>query len=176
MTTATVAEGTRVITADGTAPVTGVRTALCRVALWLAGAAVMASTASGCKSIAPGVPAAVPASRAATAPARTPADPACPRALDAISTYGSAVVRNAVADKASLDKAEIDLIVIVLSDAANSAGSSGVKRSIISLVSAYLELRDSLSATIDSAIEKKIVTNTSDLNSECGPSRPADAR
>ncbi|HTU04723.1 MAG TPA: hypothetical protein VMG13_04145 [Trebonia sp.] len=176
MTIATAATGTGVITADGTAPVTGIRRALRRAALWLACAAVVASSVSGCKSVDPGVPAAVPASRAAKAPARTPADPACPQALEAISTYGPAVVRNAVADKESLDKAEIDLIVIVLSEAANSAGSSGVKQSIISLVGAYLTLRDSLSTTIDSAIEKKIEANTSDLNSECGSSRPADAR
>jgi hypothetical protein len=166
--TATAAKGTRVITADGPAPVTGIRTALRRAALGLACAAVVASSASGCKSIAPGMPAAVPASRAATAPARTPADPACPQALEAVSTYGPAVVRNAVAAKESLDKAEIDLIVIVLSEAANSAGNSGVKQSIITLVSAYLKLRGSLSATIDSAIEKRIVANTSDLDSECG--------
>jgi hypothetical protein len=176
VTTATAAEGTQVITADGTALVTGVRTALRRAARWLACAAVVVSTASGCTSVALGMPAVAPASRAAKAPARTPADPACPRALEAVGTDGPAAVRNAVADKASLDKAEIDLIVIVLSEAANSAGSSGVKRSIIGLVSAYLELRDSLNAAIDSAIEKKIVANTSDLNSECGSSRPADAR
>jgi hypothetical protein len=156
--TATAAKGTRVITADGPAPVTGIRTALRRAALGLACAAVVASSASGCKSIAPGMPAA----------ARTPADPACPQALEAVSTYGPAVVRNAVAAKESLDKAEIDLIVIVLSEAANSAGNSGVKQSIITLVSAYLKLRGSLSATIDSAIEKRIVANTSDLDSECG--------
>jgi hypothetical protein len=167
VTTAAAAKGTRVTTADGTAPVTGVRQALHRAAVCLACAAFLASSASGCKSLASGMPAAVPASPAAKAPAKAPADLACPQALEAVSTYGPAVVRDAVEDKESLDKAEIGLIVIVLNEAANSAGNSGVKQSIINLVSAYLKLRDSLSGTIDSAIEKRIAANTSNLRSEC---------
>jgi hypothetical protein len=167
VTAAAAAKGTLVTTADGTAPVTGIRTALRRAAVCLACAAFVASSASGCKSIASGIPAAVPASRAAQAPAKAPADLACPQALDAVSTYGPTVVRDAVEDKESLDKAEIDLIVIALNETANSAGSSGVKQAIISLVSAYLKLRGSLSGTIDSAIEKRIAANTSNLKSEC---------
>jgi hypothetical protein len=52
--------------------------------------------------------------------------------------------------------------------AANSAGRSGVKRSIVNLVSAYLKLRESLNGTIDSAIEKRVLANTSNLKSGCG--------
>jgi hypothetical protein len=113
------------------------------------------------------MPAAVPASFAAKAPAKAPADSACQQALEAARTYRPVVLQDAVEDKESLDKAEIDLIVIVLNEAANSAGSSGVKKSIINLVSVYLKLRDSLSGTIDSAIEKRIAANTSNLRSEC---------
>jgi hypothetical protein len=57
---------------------------------------------------------------------------------------------------------------LVLNKAAKSAGNSAVKKSIINVVSAYLKLRDSLSGTIDSGIEKGIVANTSNLKSECG--------
>jgi hypothetical protein len=118
--------GMRVSTADGTAPVTGIRTALRRTAAWLARAACIPSGASGCKSIASGMPAAVPASLAAKAPAKASADSACQQALEAARTYGPVVVQGAVEDKESLDKAEIALIVIVLNEAANPAGSSGV--------------------------------------------------
>jgi hypothetical protein len=64
--------------------------------------------------------------------------------------------------------AAIGLIVFALNEAANSAGSSGVKRSIVNPVSAYLKLRESLNGTIDSAIEKRVLANTSNLKSECG--------
>lgn len=154
-------------TADGTAPVTGHRTALRRAAVWLACATCIASSASGCKPIDSGMPAATPASPAAKAPAKALADPACPQALEAASTYGPTVIRDAVKDKESLDKAEIDLIVLALNEAANSAGNSRVKQPIINLVSEYLKFRDSLNGTIDSAIEKKILANTSNLKSEC---------
>jgi hypothetical protein len=126
-------------TADRAAPVTGVRPVLRRGAVCLACATLLAFGASGCKS--PVTPAAVPASPAAKAPATAPADPACPQALGAVSAYGPA---------------------------ANSAGRSGVKRSIVNLVSAYLKLRESLNGTIDSAIEKRVLANTSNLKSECG--------
>jgi hypothetical protein len=154
------------VAADGTAHVS-VRPALRRAAVWLACTALVVTGASGCKSIAAGLPAAAAASPA-KGPARAPADPACPLALEAVSTFGLAVARDALEDKESLDKGEIDLIVRALNEAAGSAGDSGVKQSIIDLVSAYLNLRDSLNGTIDSAIEKRILASTSHLKSECG--------
>jgi hypothetical protein len=153
-------------TADRTAPVTGVRPVLRRGAVCLACATLLAFGASGCKS--PVTPAAVPASPAAKAPATAPADPACPQALGAVSAYGPAALRDAVGGQEVLDQAEIGLVVLALNEAANSAGSSGVKRSIVNLVSAYLKLRESLNGTIDSAIEKRVLANTSNLKSECG--------
>lgn len=159
--TATAGAGIGMATADRTALVAGVRPVLRRGAVWLACATLVAFGASGCKS--PGTPAAAPASPAATAPA----DPACPQALDAVSTYGPAVLQNAVGGQEILDQAEIGLIVLALNQAANSAGSSGVKRSIVNLASAYLKLRESLNGTIDSAIENRVLANTSSLKSEC---------
>jgi hypothetical protein len=111
--------------------------------------------------------AAAPASASAKTQAKAPANPACPRALEAVSSYGPTVVRDAVQGKESLDKAEINLIVLALNEAANSAGKSKVKQSIINLLSEYLKLRDSLSGAVDSAVEQKILANTSNLNSEC---------
>jgi hypothetical protein len=73
------------------------------------------------------------------------------------------VIRDAVKEKESLDKAEIDLVILTLNEAANSTGDSRVRQSIISLVSAYLKLRESLSGTIDSAIEKRLLANSSNL-------------
>jgi hypothetical protein len=174
MTTITAAKGTRVTTTECVTPVTGVLAMLSRAAAGLACAALVASAASACKPVTPGASAAAPASRAAPASAaarasaKASSDPSCTQALEAASTYGPAAVRDAVEDKESLDKAEIDLIVLVLNEAANSAGNPAVKQSIISLVTAYLKLRDSLSGTIDSAIEKRIVGNTSNLKSKCG--------
>ena len=78
------------------------------------------------------------------------------------------MVRDAVQAKKSLDKARIDLIVLALNEAANSAGNSKVKQPIINLVSGYLKLRDSLSGAVDSAVEQKLLANTSNLKSECG--------
>jgi hypothetical protein len=60
VTTATAAKGTRMTTADSSAPVTGSRTALRRTTAWLARAARILSSASGCKSIDSGIPAATP--------------------------------------------------------------------------------------------------------------------
>jgi hypothetical protein len=79
------------------------------------------------------------------------------------------VVRDAAEGRDLLDKAEIDLIVLLLNEAANSAGNSPVKQTIINLVTAYLKLRDSLSGTIDSAIEKRILADTTNLKSRCAP-------
>lgn len=137
-----------------------------RGAVCLACATLVAFGASGCKF--PVTPAAVPASPAAKAPATAPADPACPQALGAVSAYDPAALQDAVGGQEVLDQAEIGLIVLALNEAANSAGSSGVKRSIVNLVSAHLKLRESLNGTIDSAIEKRVLANTSNLKSECG--------
>jgi hypothetical protein len=79
------------------------------------------------------------------------------------------VVRDAAEGRGLLDEAEIDLIVLLLNEAANSAGNSAVKQTIINLVTAYLKLRDSLSGTIDSAIEKRILADTTNLKSRCAP-------
>jgi hypothetical protein len=163
VTTATAAKGARVTSADGMAPGTSARTMLRRAAMGLACAAFVSCSASGCKSIASGVRAPAPAATAAKASS----DPACPQAVEAVSTYGPTVVRDAIEDKESLDNAEIGLIVLVLKEAANSADNSGVKHSIINLVSAYLKLRDSLGNTIDSAIEERVLADTSALKSEC---------
>jgi len=152
----------------------GVRRALRRSVVGLACAAVVASGASGCKSVAVGSPARVSASPAAAAsPAAHTSteasfEPACTQAQKAVTRYGPAVV-DAIDAKESLDKAEIDLIVVVLNDAADSAGNSAVKQTITSLASAYLTLRYSLSRTLDSAIEKGIRADTRNLGSECRP-------
>lgn len=173
MTTTSAAKGTRVTTAERVTPATSARTALRRAAAALACVTLVASGASACKPVTSSTPAPVQASTAASASpaARTSAkaspDPACTQALEAVSTYGPTAVRNAIGDKEFLDKAEIDLIVVVLNQAANSAGNSPVKQSIISLVTAYLRLRDSLSDAIDSAIEKRILADTGDLKSQC---------
>jgi hypothetical protein len=151
----------------------GVPRALRRAATGLACAAVLASGAAGCKSIVPGTPAGVSvsprpsASPAAQTSTKVSSDPACTQAQKAVSTFGPAAVRDAIEDKDSLDNAEIDLIVVVLNDAADSAGNSAVKQSIISLASDYLKLRNSLSRTIDSAIEKGIRAHTRNLKSQC---------
>jgi hypothetical protein len=79
------------------------------------------------------------------------------------------VVRDAAEGRGLLDEAEIDLMVLLLNEAANSAGNSAVKQTIINLVTAYLKLRDSLSGTIDSAIEKRILADTTNLKSRCAP-------
>jgi hypothetical protein len=79
------------------------------------------------------------------------------------------VVRDAAEGRGLLDEAEIGLIVLLLNEAANSAGNSAVKQTIINLVTAYLKLRDSLSGTIDSAIEKRILADTTNLKSRCAP-------
>ena len=79
------------------------------------------------------------------------------------------MVRDAAEGRDLLDKAEIDLIVLLLNEAANSAGDSAVKQTIINLVTAYLKLRDSLSGAIDSAIEKRILADTTNLKSSCAP-------
>jgi len=169
-----------VTTAECTAHVTGTRTTLRHAIAVLALAALAASSVAACKPVTPSTPAAAPASRAA--PASTPASassaaptsarassaPGCTQALEAASTYGPTVVRDAAEGRDLLDKAEIDLIVLLLNEAANSAGNSAVKQTIINLLTAYLKLRDSLSGTIDSAIEKRILANTSKLKSECG--------
>jgi hypothetical protein len=163
-------------TADGPAPSAKVRPEFRRAAAWLACAAVVASSAADCKFTDSGTPAAAPASAstsaAASASAKTSAkataDPACPEALEAVSSYGPTVVREAAQGKEILDKAEIDLIVLALNGAAKSAGNSKVKQSIINLLSEYLQLRDSLSDAVDSAVEQKILANTSNLKSDCG--------
>jgi hypothetical protein len=77
------------------------------------------------------------------------------------------VVRDGGEGRDLLDKAEIELIVLLLNQAASSAGNSAVKQTIISLVTDYLQLRDSLSGTIDSAIEKRILADTANLKSRC---------
>lgn len=161
----TAGHGTRMTAADGMAPIGGV---LRRAAIWLACTALATFGVSGCKPIAPGMPAVVAASPAAKGSAKAPVDPACPEALEAVSAYGPAAARDAIEDRESLEAAEIDLIVLALNEAAKSAGNSRVRQSIISLVGAYVKLRDSLSGTIDVAIEKGILANTSDLKSECG--------
>jgi len=156
-----------------------VRSGLRRSAAGLACAAVVAGGTSGCKPDVPAAPARVASSPTASASPAAPAspvartsikassDPACTHAQKAVSTYGPAVVQDAIHDKESLDKAEIDLVVIVLNDAANSAGNSAVKQSITSLVRAYLELRGSLTSKIDSAIDRAIRADTRNLRSEC---------
>lgn len=150
--------------ADDPAPAARVRPKLRRAAVWLACAAVVASGVAGCKFTDSGAPAVAPASPSTSASAKTSAkattDAACPEALEAVSSY--------VQGKESLDKIEIDLIVLALKEAANSAGNFKVKRSIINLLSEYLQLRNSLSDAVDSAVEQKILTNTSNLKSECG--------
>ena len=79
------------------------------------------------------------------------------------------MVRDAAEGRDLLDKAEIDLIILLLNEAANSAGNSAVKQTIINLVTAYLKLRDSLSGAIDSAIEKRILADATNLKSRCAP-------
>jgi hypothetical protein len=139
-----------------------------RAAVWLACAVCVASSASGCNPVASVTPAVVSASPAVQATAKASAYPSCTQSLRAVSTYGSAAVQDAVEGKESLGKAEIDLTVLVLNQAAKSAGNSAVRQSIINLASAYLKLRASLSGTIDSAIENGIQADTSNLKSECG--------
>lgn len=168
MTTASDTNDTRMTAVDGPAPGARVRPEFRRAAVWLACAAVLATSAAGCKSAAWGMPAAAPASASAKPSAKATADPVCPGALEAVSPYAPTVVRDAVQGKESLDKARIDLIVLALNEAASSSGNSKVKQSIINLVSEYLKLRDSLSGAVDSAVGQKILANTSNLKSECG--------
>jgi hypothetical protein len=155
-------------TANGPAPAARTRPRLRRTAVWVACAAVVASSVASCNFTDSGTPATAPASASTSAavpalaktPATATADAACPEALEAVSSY--------VQGKESLDKIEIDLIVLGLKEAAHSAGNSKIKQSIINLLSEYLQLRDSLSDAVDSAVEQKILANTSNLKSECG--------
>ena len=160
-------------TAEYTAHVTGTRTTLRHAIAGLALAALAASGAAACKPVTPSAPAAAPASRAAPASSAAPASarassaPGCTQALEAASTYGPTVVQDAAEGRDLLDKAEIELIVLLLNQAATSAGNPAVKQTIISLVTDYLQLRDSLSDAVDSAIEKRILADTANLKSRC---------
>lgn len=174
MKTTTTAEGTHVTTDECMTPVTGVCATLRRAAVGLACAALVASSASACKPVASDTSAEVQASLtasaspAAQASAKPSSDPACTRALDAVSTYGPTAAPDATEGREFLDNAEIGLIVLMLDQAANSAGNSAVKQSIIHLLTAYLKLRDSLSDLIDSAVENGILADISNLKSQCG--------
>jgi hypothetical protein len=168
-----------VTTAECTAHVTGTRTTLRHAIAGFALAALVTSGAAACKPVTLGTPAAAAASRAAPAFTSAPASSAaptsarassalgCTQALEAASTYGPTAVQDAGEGRDLLDKAEIDLIVLLLNKAANSAGDSAVKQTIVNLVTDYLELRDSLSDAVDSAIGKKILADTANLKSRC---------
>jgi hypothetical protein len=83
--------------------------------------------------------------------------------------FGATVVQDAAEGRDLLGKAEIELVVLLLNEAVNSAGNSAIKRAIINLVTDYLKLRDSLSDAVDSAIEKRILAGTANLKSRCAP-------
>jgi hypothetical protein len=157
------------------------RSAVRRAAMTLACAACVAASAPGCASTASSTSAATPSSTAspgalvsvavsgsAPVPTAVPAssDPGCARALTVVSTYGPIVLRNAVEAKETLDKAEIDLIVVALGAAADAAGDPAARQSVSNLASAYSRFRDAWTSATVPPIEA-ILADTSHLESRC---------
>jgi hypothetical protein len=112
--------------------------------------------------------ASVAASPSAGRAAATPAsgDPGCSRALNVISKYGPSILQDAVEGKEAVDKAEIDVLVILLDAAANAAGRPDIKQSIRSLADAYLKFRGAWTHAIAPPVEG-IVGQTNKLESYC---------
>jgi hypothetical protein len=131
------------------------------VAVSLACSACVAASVAGCASTASGTPAAAPAG------ATTSSDSGCARALEAVSTDGPAVVRNAVGAKKTLDEVEIDVIVFALDTAADVAGDPAVKQSIRNLANAYSRFHDAWTGAAAPSTEA-ILADTSHLESVCG--------
>jgi hypothetical protein len=130
------------------------RPAVRRATMLLACAACVAASAPGCASTASG-----------TSPAAS-SDPGCAQALKAVSTYGPIVLRNAVEAKETLDKAEIELIVLALGAAADAAGDPEARQSISNLANAYSRFRDAWTGATVPPIEA-ILVDTSHLQSKC---------
>jgi hypothetical protein len=133
------------------------RAAVRDAAVSLACAACLAASAAGCAAAAPGTSAAATAS----------ADSGCARALQAVSSYGPSVARDAVEARKIQDTVEIDLIVLALDAAADAAGDPAAKQSIRNLTSAYSRFRDGLTGAIAPSVEA-ILADTSRLESVCG--------
>jgi hypothetical protein len=92
---------------------------------------------------------------------------ACSAALGAVSDYGPAIVKDAIAGHETLAKIEIDLIVTVLKGAAAATGNPAAKQSIVSLAGDYLELKDSLHGKVDAAVEQQVDVGAAHLKEQC---------
>jgi hypothetical protein len=134
-----------------------VRAAARRLAVPLACAAFLTAGAAGCASTASG----------GTTVTATSANSGCTGALQAISTYGPTVLRDAIAAKQTEGRIEISLIVFALDAAADVAGDPGVKQAIRNLANAYSNLRDGWTDAAAPSVES-VVANTNRLDSVCG--------
>jgi len=143
--------------ASGRRKLSSARAAVRDAALWLACAACVAASAAGCTAAESGTPAAGTAS----------AGSGCARALQAVSSYGPSVVRDAVGAKKIQDTVEADLIVLALDAAADAAGDPAARQSIRNLASAYSRFRDGWTSAIAPSMEA-ILADTRRLDSVCG--------
>lgn len=155
---------------DGVAPLRGrsasARAAVPRIVAWLACAACLAASAAGCALIKSSNSVASSKAAAATAAAKASSDPGCVRALKAVSRYGPAVVKDRVAAEKTMDKLEIELIVLELDAAADVTGDPAAKQSIENLASAYSRFRDAWTGAAAPSIEA-ILADTSHLEFIC---------
>jgi hypothetical protein len=133
------------------------RAAVRNATVSLALAACVAASAAGCTAAGSGTPAAATAS----------AGSGCARALQAVSSYGPSVVRDAVGAKKIQDTVETDLIVLALDAAADAAGDPAARQSIRSLASAYSRFRDSWTGAVAPSMEA-VLADTRHLDSVCG--------